>query len=55
MGGRVEGNKVGEWDNCNSIINKIYFLKKKDKNDLLNLVLHSSSGFNVRKHSQFSK
>ena len=29
---RVEGNKgeKKEWDNCNSIINKIYFLKKKD-------------------------
>ena len=30
---RVEGNKRGggEWDNCNSIINKIYFKKiKKD-------------------------
>ena len=25
----MEGNKGGEWDNCNSIINKIYFLKKK--------------------------
>ena len=24
---RVEGNKGGKWDNCNSIINKIYFLK----------------------------
>ena len=25
---RVEGNKGGrEWDNCNSIINKIYFKK----------------------------
>ena len=22
---RMEGNKGGEWDNCNSIINKIYF------------------------------
>ena len=23
----VEGNKGGEWDNCNSIINKIYLKK----------------------------
>ena len=27
---RVEGNKrEKKWDNCNSIINKIYFTKKK--------------------------
>ena len=25
---RTEGNKGGEWDNCNSIINKIYLKKK---------------------------
>ena len=24
---RVEGNKRGKWDNCNSIINKIYLRK----------------------------
>ena len=24
---RVKRNKGGKWDNCNSIINKIYFLK----------------------------
>ena len=24
---RAEGNKGGKWDNCNSIINKIYFKK----------------------------
>ena len=29
----TEGNKGEEkWDNCNSIINKIYFLKKKQSN-----------------------
>ena len=22
---RAEGNKGGKWDNCNSIINKMYF------------------------------
>ena len=26
-GYRVEGNKGGKWGNCNSIINKMYFLK----------------------------
>ena len=29
--GRVEGNKEEKWDNCNSIINKIHFLKKEKK------------------------
>ena len=33
VGGRgyagCSGVKGGKWDNCNSIINKIYFLKKK--------------------------
>ena len=24
VGYRAEGNKGGKWDNCNSIINKIY-------------------------------
>ena len=24
---RVEGNNGGKWDDCNNIINKIYFLK----------------------------
>ena len=27
-GCRAEGNKGGEYDNCNSIINKIYILKR---------------------------
>ena len=27
----VEGDKGGKWDNCNSIINKIYFLKNRLK------------------------
>ena len=35
MGGRGwagrRGMKGGKWDNCNSIINKIYFLKNKNK------------------------
>ena len=26
---RVEGSEGGKWDNCNSIINKIYFFKKE--------------------------
>ena len=26
---RVEGNKGERWDNCNNIINKIYYKKKK--------------------------
>ena len=26
--GRAEENKGGKWDNCNSIINEIYFLKR---------------------------
>ena len=25
---RAERSEGGKWDNCNSIINKIYFLKK---------------------------
>ena len=30
---RAEGNKGGgEWDNCNNIINKIYFFKKEASN-----------------------
>ena len=34
-GCRAEGNKGwGKWDNCNSIMNKIYFLKKKEYKDL---------------------
>ena len=28
---RAEENKGGKWDNCNNIINKIYFKKKKTK------------------------
>ena len=28
---RAEENKGGKWDNYNSIINEIYFLKKKRK------------------------
>ena len=28
---RAEGSKGGKWDNCNSIINEIYFKKTKTK------------------------
>ena len=28
--GRMEWSEGGEWDNCNSIINKYIFLKKKN-------------------------
>ena len=28
---RAEGNKEGKWDDCNSIINKIYFKMAKKK------------------------
>ena len=32
----MEGNKGGgEWDNCNNIINKIYFRKEKSKLQLV--------------------
>ena len=36
VGGRVQGGgwgKGGKWDNCNSIIDKIYLKEKKHGND----------------------
>ena len=28
---RVEGNKGGKWDNCNSMINKIYLKRERER------------------------
>ena len=37
-GYRVEGKEKGEnWENCNSIINKVYFKKETKKNMLRSL------------------
>ena len=50
VGGRVcaglKGVKGGKWDNCNSIINKIYFLKKQFVSSLkLNMYYHRIHSF----------
>ena len=37
---RAEGNKGGKWDNCNSIINKIYLKNTFSRCELVRLFLH---------------
>ena len=47
VGCRVEGNKGGKWDNCNSIINKIFFKKDKRSKHILCLLYTSDAADEV--------
>ena len=53
---RAEGNKGGKWDNCNSIINKIYLKKKerrKKRKHLFPNKFHSMSSNQEHLHQLF--